>query len=245
MLTVHSGNSSLRVEEAEEARVPSQRGLHSPTLTQNKTRRERDRGSRELLLGEDTSSKQVPGGKDSRLPRLGLEHGMGEAELVPKAIKATLRKGQGDPGVLARARARGGRNPTGSEKPSHARPLARGRHSGPTSPGVTSPFYLPGMRGAWRKLAVRPPPCRGARPRRTRRECSNAPRYNLPAGTNFRLLTDGPPGSGSPAYRLDATDATPSDSRFKRFFGRKGFPFRRMTVEEAHGRCRPYSWERS
>jgi hypothetical protein len=119
-VTAHSGNSSPLEDEAEEPRVPGQPGLHSPTLTQNKTRRERDCGSRELLLSEDTSSKQMPGGKDSRLPRLGLEHGMGEAELVPKAIKATLRKGQGDPGVPARAR--GGRNPTGSEKPSHTMP---------------------------------------------------------------------------------------------------------------------------
>lgn len=68
-----------------------------------------------------------------------------------------------------------------------------------------------GMRGTSRNLAVQSPLCRGARPRRTRRECSNAPRYNIPAGTSFRLLTDRAPGSGSPAYRLDPTDATQGD----------------------------------
>lgn len=106
-----------------------------------------------------------------------------------------------------------------------ARPLPRGRRPGHTSLGVTSPFYVPGMRGASRNLTVRSPPSRGARPRRTRRESSNAPRYNIPAGTNFRLLTDGSSGSGSPAYRLDATDALPQVIRsFIASSAGKGFP---------------------
>lgn len=37
----------------------------------------------------------MPGEKDSRLLR--LEHSVSEAELILKAIKATLRKGQGVP----------------------------------------------------------------------------------------------------------------------------------------------------
>lgn len=52
------------------------------------------------MLSEDTSSEQMPGVKDSRLLR--LEHSVSEAELILKAIKATLRKGQGVPGVPAR-----------------------------------------------------------------------------------------------------------------------------------------------
>lgn len=99
-MPAHRGNSSTREEKAEEPRVPGQRGLHSQTLTQNKTRREQGCGSRELLLSEDTSSEQLPGLKDSRLLR--LEHSVSEAELTLKAIKATLRKGQDVPGVPAR-----------------------------------------------------------------------------------------------------------------------------------------------
>lgn len=77
-------------------------------------------------------------------------------------------------------------------------------------------------------------------PHWTQQEDNEAPHYNLPAGTSFRLLTDRAQESGSPAYSLDATDTTPGDSWFKGFFGGKGFPFWRMTVEEAHGRCRQY-----
>lgn len=133
----------------------------------------------------------MPGVQDSRLLR--LEHSVSEAELILKAIKDTLRKGQGVvsqeslPAGEVGATQREVRNPRTLFR---ARPLPRGRRSGNTFPGVTSPFYLRGKRGASRNLAVRSPLCRGARPRRTRRECSNTPRYNIPAGTNFRLLTD-------------------------------------------------------
>ncbi|EGW00670.1 hypothetical protein I79_012719 [Cricetulus griseus] len=162
---------------------------------------------------------------------LRLEHDVSEAGLIVKAnLRATLRRGQGVPGVHARGPAgeRGGRNQKGSENPSSPSP-----HEAAVPWPALGPHFswrhqsvvLTRLRGARRNLVVGSPLCKGARPRRAQQKRNDAPHYNLPAGTSFRLLTDGARGSGSPAYGLDATDATPDDSSFNGFFGGKRFPF--------------------
>lgn len=94
-----NGNSSTWEDEAKEP--PSNR----PTRTtkpglKNKTRREERCGSGELLLSERHGSEEA---RYVGIASLAAEHNVREAELTVKAIRATLRRGQGVPECCPRA----------------------------------------------------------------------------------------------------------------------------------------------
>ncbi|KAL1777241.1 hypothetical protein HispidOSU_025975 [Sigmodon hispidus] len=153
----------------------------------------------------------MPGVNEIPSPTAGAQCERSQAKV--KAIRATLTRDRESQEFLPAGKVRASEREVRNLRPLvRSRPLSRGRRSGHTCPGVTGPLDLPGCEEPRGTSPSGGGCARGARPRRSQQEPNAAPHSNLPADTSFRLLTDRARGSGSPAYSLDVTDATPSDS---------------------------------